>query len=171
MLFLFWSLNFMGMSFQVNSMNFWVEAKAVAERFFPNGDWEEAALGTVFEKVCQHCRGEKVEFKGESYKPLYTPRNSTLIRAFNITPEEQQHMITIIDPVERARRGKERKIWERRQRGTSEQKNSDARTKPWEKLGVGRTTYCKRKKLQRQQTWGVASGVNYFVLLSKGVLR
>ncbi len=145
MLFLFWSLNFMGMSFQVNSMNFWDEARGVAERFFPNGDWDEAALGTVFEKVCQHCRGEKVEFNGETYTPLYTPRNSTLIRAFNITPEEQMHMITIIDPVERARRSKERMEWVRRFRGMKNYEESEAKKKPWAELGISRATYYRRK--------------------------
>lgn len=148
MLFLFWTINFMAMSFQVNRMNFWDEAQAIAERFFPNDDWEENALGTVFEKVCQQARGEKIEFMGKSYTPLYTPRNSTLIRTFNITAEEQKYMITIIDDVEKAGRAKDRMEQIRRKKGANNQKDSEARKKPWIALGIGKTTYYKHKKLE-----------------------
>ena len=150
MLFLFWTLNFMAMSLQVNPMNFWDEAQGVADRFFPNGDWEESALGTVFEKVCQQARGETVEFLGKIYTPLYTPRNSTLIRTFNITTEEQQRMITIIDDVEKAQRAKERMEYIRRHKGMKKQEN-DVHTKPWIELRISRRTYYRRKLAERNK--------------------
>lgn len=150
MLFLFWTLNFMAMSFQVNALSFWDEAQGVAERFFPNGDWEESALGTVFEKVCQQSRGEKIEFMGKSVTPLYTPRNLTLIRTFNITAEEQKHMLTIIDEVEKARRAKSRMEYIRRHKGMKKQEN-DTQIKPWVELGVSRRTYYRRKKEEKNE--------------------
>lgn len=160
MLFLFWTLNFMAMSFQVNRINFWDEAKGVADRFFPDGDWEESALGTVFEKVCQQAKGETVEFMGKSYTPLYTPRNSTLIRIFNITAEEQQHMITIIDDVEKAERAKNRMEKVRRKSGASDHKLSDAKQKPWESMKISRRTYYSRKKKGLIRQFALIRSVN-----------
>lgn len=150
----------MAMSFQVNRMNFWDEAQGVADRFFPNGDWEESALGTVFEKGCQQARGKTVEFMGKSYTPLYTPRNSTLISMFNNTAEEQQHMITIIDDVEKAERAKNRMEKVRRRNGAEDHKESDARQKPWESMKISRQTYYSRKKKGLIKQFALIRSVN-----------
>lgn len=147
MLFLFWSLNFMAMSFQVNPVNFWKEAEAIAERYYPAGDWSRSDLTSVFEKVCQQSRGETVEFCGKRFPPLYTPKNSTLIRIFGITSDEQKQLLTIIDDFEKNQRGKKRKELARRKCGMKSYKYSEAKSKPWEALGIGKTTYYKKKKL------------------------
>ena len=43
-----------------------------------------------------HEAGEKVEFGGKQFAPLYTPKNDTLISLFHITDDEQRKLRTLI---------------------------------------------------------------------------
>ena len=85
----------------------------------------ESVLDKVFEKVCQQARGKAVESLDKSNTPLYTSRNSTLIRTFNIAAEVQQHMIAIIDDAGKARRAKERMAYIRRHKGMQKHRAPD----------------------------------------------
>lgn len=139
--FLFYSLNFMAMSLQINKENFWDEAQALSTRFFPNGDVSLNDLNTLYEKVVAAGKGETVNFDGKKYTQLYTPTNKTLISIFNITAEEQKHMLTIIDTVEKNERHKVREQKRRIKNGATPRSESAAQTKPWEKYGISRVTY------------------------------
>lgn len=139
--FLFYSLNFMAMSLQINEENFWSEAQALADRFFPKGDVSLNDLDTLFKKVVATCRGETVEFDGKKYTQLYTPTNKTLISIFGITEKEQKEMLTIIDTKEKNERHKIREQKRRIKNGAKPRSESAAQTKPWEKHGVSRVTY------------------------------
>lgn len=141
MTFLFWSLNFMACSLQINALNFWKEAEALAQRFYPNGDYNLKDLNTIYEKVCKSQKGETVTYDGKKYTTLYTPTNKTLISIFQITADEQKKMITIIDEHEKKERHRVKESQRRRSMGAKSHKESDAQTKPWEALNISRRTY------------------------------
>ncbi len=65
-------------------------------------------FSTLLSKAKAYARGEKVEYQGKLYAPLYTPRNSTLIKLFDITQEEQKQLKTIIGTEEKKARKKVR---------------------------------------------------------------
>ena len=127
-LMLFWQMNHLLLSQQVDLRNFWKESQALATEL--DAEWAQRegrnTLGTLFTKAKAQLNGEKVEFNGKLWNPLYTPRNQTLIDAFRITPDEERQMKTIISQsvaMERARaRDQERKRTMRRAMGMKAQK-------------------------------------------------
>lgn len=132
-LMLFWQMNHLLLSQQVGLRNFWRESHALATELDPKWAQREGrnTLGTLFTKAKAQLNGEKVEFHGKLWNPLYTPRNQTLIDAFRITPDEERQMKTIISQsvaMERARtRDQERKRTMRRAMGMKEQKMENLR--------------------------------------------
>src|SRR5690625_5379455 len=94
---LFWRLNFLLLSGATHSGAMYHEAKALARELSPNwNDYRSKELMTLYAKAKQYEAGEKVEFGGRQYSPLYTPKNDTLISLFQITDEEQRKLRTVI---------------------------------------------------------------------------
>lgn len=90
-------------------------------------------------------KGQKVEFNGKKYSPVYTYKKSTMIDLLEIKPDEMRQMSALIDTTEKYRRNNER----RSKTGlTREQYESQSisRAKPWEALGISRASYYRRKK-------------------------
>ena len=120
MAFLFWSLNFLGLSNAVSPSSLWKEAQSLATTLAPGWRYERGELSTLYRKLCAYVNGETVEFNGRQYPGLYTPRNQTLIELFKITPDEQRHLKTIISKEEARHRDAERKRSQRREAGAVE---------------------------------------------------
>jgi hypothetical protein len=104
-------------------------------RFSINPD-TRSVLSTLYRKAKAYEAGEKVEFNGRTYPPLYTPRNSTLMELFDITDEEGKRLKTIITKEEAAERDADRHRQKRRKLGivdratymeTAEQRRAQAR--------------------------------------------
>jgi hypothetical protein len=96
MLFLFWMLNFLLLSGATNSSQMWHEAAALARELDPSWGYASAELSTLYRKAQAFEAGERVEWNGRTYPPLYTPKNDHLIDLFQITDEEQRQLKTII---------------------------------------------------------------------------
>ena len=79
-------------------------------------------MGSVVRKAHESASGSKVEFNGQKYSPLYTPKNSTLMTQFRITSEEERQLKTIISKDEKRRRDREIKTEKRRAAGAVERK-------------------------------------------------
>jgi DNA-directed RNA polymerase specialized sigma24 family protein len=75
------------------------------------------SLSTLYRKAQAHAAGEKVEFNGKKFSPLYTPKNQTLIDYLNITPDEERQLGTIISETEAADRHRKRDEVKRREAG------------------------------------------------------
>jgi hypothetical protein len=63
---------------------------------------------TLYSKAKAFEAGEKVEFNGKKYSPLYTPSNDNLISLFEITDQEQRQLKTIISKGLAAERHRDR---------------------------------------------------------------
>ena len=120
MLFLHWSLNFLALAEPIKANHLHYEARVLAREIAPGWTYQEAELGTVFSKAKAYAAGERIDFNGRQYPPLYTPRNDTLIRAFSITEEEQRQLKTVISKEEARRRDAERKRESRQAAGAAE---------------------------------------------------
>jgi hypothetical protein len=136
-LMLFWQMNHLLLSQQVNLQNFWQESRALATELDP--EWAKGegrnTLGSLFTKAKAQMNGEKIEFNGRQWNPLYTPKNQTLIDVFRISPDEERQMKTIISQAtarerRKARdraRDRERKPEIRRQKGMKARAGDDVR--------------------------------------------
>lgn len=120
-LFIFWATNFAALG-GVEPGQLYRESVTLAKEFAPTWSHREAqaAVGTVVRKAHESASGLKVEFNGQKYPPLYTPRNSTLMSQFRVTPDEERHLKTIISKDEKRRRDRERDTKRRRERGAVE---------------------------------------------------
>ena len=115
---LFWHLNFLLLSGATHSGAMYHEAKALARELSPNwNDYRSKELMTLYAKAKQFEAGEKIEFGGKTYPPLYTPRNDTLINLFQITDEEQRKLRTLVSKGIAAERHREREKARRRAAG------------------------------------------------------
>ena len=115
--FLMYSKSFLALSGQVDPTNFYREAAIVAQEIDPTWMYRVAELRTIFEKMCQTRAGQRRDFNGRQYVPLYTPRSQTLIDLFEITTEEMQLLTTIVTPDERRRRDAASHMKQRRAQG------------------------------------------------------
>jgi hypothetical protein len=104
-----WCLNFLCLSGAVHSSQLFQEAQALVREVCPDFSKEiRSILSTLYRKAQAYEAGEKVEFGGRDYPPLYTPRNSTLRELFDIQEAETPHLKTIITAGEAAERHRER---------------------------------------------------------------
>ena len=120
---LFWQLNFLLLSGATNSSQMYHEASALAKQINPQWNYSSPELGTLWRKAKAFEAGETVEFGGQKYSPLYTPKNDTLINLFQITDAEQKSMHTIVSPA--VARERDRKRDERRRRARGEVERSE----------------------------------------------
>jgi len=117
MKYLFWLLNFMLLSGATNSALMYYEAAALAAELAPGWNYRSKELMTLYAKAKQFRAGERVEFGGKKYPPLYTPRNDHMIGLFQITDQEQRELRTLISPAIAAERDADRARARRRAAG------------------------------------------------------
>ena len=107
--YLHWCLNFLALSGAVHSRELFQEAKALVREVCPDFNKDvRSVLSTLYHKAQAYEAGEKVEFGGQHYPPLYTPRNSTLLALFDVQEAEIPHLKTIISAEEAAERHRQR---------------------------------------------------------------
>jgi len=117
---LFWRLNFLLLSGATHSGQMYHEAAALARELDPRWNYRSAELMTLYAKAKAFEAGEKVEFGGKQFAPLYTPKNDTLINLFHITDDEQRKLRTIISRDVAAERHRKRDEARRRAAGAVE---------------------------------------------------
>jgi hypothetical protein len=106
-----WCLNFLLLSGAVHSSQLFHEAQALAREVCPDFNKDKdvrSVLSTLYRKAQAYEAGERVEFEGRKYPPLYTPRNSTLMDLFDITGEEIKQLKTIVTEEESTERHRQR---------------------------------------------------------------
>jgi len=147
---LFWRMNFLLLSGATHSGQMYHEAAALARELDPRWSYASRELMTLYSKAQDHEAGKTVEFGGQHWSPLYTPRNDTLISMFKITDAEQRELRTVISKYMAAERDKERLTARRRADGAVERAAYEAaalsREKPWESLGISRATWYRAGK-------------------------
>jgi hypothetical protein len=114
---LFWHLNFLLLSGATYSGQMYHEAAALAAELAPGWNYRSKELMTLYAKAKQFRAGERVEFGGKKFPPLYTPRNDTLINLFQISDKEQRELRTLISPAIAAERDADRARARRRAAG------------------------------------------------------
>ena len=132
-----WCLNFLLLSGAVHSSQLFQEAQALVREVCPDFTKEvRSVLSTLYRKAQAYEAGEKIEFGGKDYPPLYTPKNRTLRDLFDIQDTETPHLKTIISAAEAAERDAARKREQRQRLGamdraiyleTAEQRRAQAR--------------------------------------------
>lgn len=147
---LFWRLNFLLLSGATHSSRMYHEAVALAAELDPSWGYSSRELMTLYEKAKAYEAGQRVEFGGKQYPPLYTPKNETLISLFQITSEEQRQLKTIISSDIAKERDRERDTKRRRDKGAIDRVTYEAkslsRTKPWEAMGISRASWYRAGK-------------------------
>lgn len=101
---LFYTLNFLALSGAVTSTEFMDRAGRLCEQLGHGELARSDELTTLLYKLKQKEKGVTVDFAGQAWTPLYTPKNATLIELFGITDDEQVKMKTIIGEAEKKRR-------------------------------------------------------------------
>ena len=96
------------------------EAATLARELDPCWNYRSRELMTLYAKAKAYESGEKIEFNGKQFAPLYTPRNATLISLFRITDAEQQRMGTLISKDMAVERHRKRDETRRRAAGEVE---------------------------------------------------
>jgi len=115
----------------------WKEAQALAAQIDPGSTfYRRSDLSTLYRKARETQEGQTVEYRGRTYPRLYTPRNSTLLSLFQITPEEERTLRTIISAQEKYRR----KVERRRAQGVAVRRAWEG-VKPWEAEGISRSLW------------------------------
>lgn len=149
---LHWHINFLLLSGATHSRQMWHESAELARQIDPSWGYRSQELRTLYKKGKAWNAGERIEFNGKEYPPLYTPRNNHLINLFKITDDEQAQLKTIISKSEKARRDKERyKKLDKARKGWKQtraeyENNSLSKTKPWEALGMSRAKWYRLGK-------------------------
>lgn len=104
-----WCLNFLLLSGAVPANQLYREAQALVREVCPDFDKDvRSVLSTLYRKAKAYEAGERIEFGGRTYPPLYTPRNRTLLALFDVQDDEMKELKTIITPEEAAERHRER---------------------------------------------------------------
>lgn len=156
---LFWRLNFLLLSGATNSAQMYHEAAALFSELDTRWSYRSKELMTLYSKAKSYEAGERVEFGGKSFAPLYTPKNDTLINLFQISQQEQEQLKTIIstDEAQKRRRERDRLRDEERRRAAGQlereayEANSLSRQKPWEAMGMSRAKWYRLGKPSPQQ--------------------
>ena len=119
-----WCLNFLLLSGAIPANQLYLEAQALVREVCPDFDKDvRSVLSTLYRKAKAYEAGERIEFNGRTYPPLYTPRNRTLLALFDVQDDEMKALKTIITPEEARNRDAERKQ-QRRQKGGSARRDS-----------------------------------------------
>jgi hypothetical protein len=114
-----WCLNFLLLSGAVHSSQLFHEAQALVREVCPDFNKDmRSVLSTLYRKAQAYEAGEKVEFEGRRYPPLYTPRNSTILDLFDITDKEIKQLKTIVTEEEAEERHRKRERVRRKNSGT-----------------------------------------------------
>ena len=104
-----WCLNFLLLSGAIPANQLYLEAQALVREVCPDFDKDvRSVLSTLYRKAKAYEAGERIEFNGRTYPPLYTPRNRTLLALFDVQDDEMKALKTIITPEEAAERHRER---------------------------------------------------------------
>lgn len=138
---LFWELNFLLRAEPGKAADLWKEAESLAAQI--DSGWfskevQRSTLSTLYKRAQEARQGRVYEFQGREYSAMYTPRNQTIIDLFEIMPDEERELRTIISKAEKYRR----KVEKRRAEGIKPR--ADRSDKPWESLGVSRRTWYRR---------------------------
>ena len=146
---LFWELNFLLRAEPGRASDLWKEAESLAAQIDP--EWfrkevQRATLSTLYRKAQEARAGVTVEYAGRAYPPLYTPKNPTLIDLFNITPDEERGLRTIISRTERNRRRTEKRRAEGAKPRTEYEAMSVSRMEPWKKEGISRSWWYRTRE-------------------------
>ena len=100
---LFWALLFMLASGVTTPRQMFHEARALARELHPdfvwNREWRDSDLSALYRRAKQ-----EVEHPGDRTTGLYWVRNTRLIEMFQITPDEERQMRSIISRDEKRRR-------------------------------------------------------------------
>lgn len=106
-LFLFWMACFLGHSGVITPANFWSEISTLLLAFPTCDDFDplnDGSLQTLERRLAAAHAGKVIEFEGSRMSPLYTPSNDYLLTAFEVSPDEEQRLRTVISGAERRRR-------------------------------------------------------------------
>jgi hypothetical protein len=106
-LILFWMVSFLAQAKIINPENFWSEVQALLASFPVGRDFNpmhDGSLTTLYERLKSQAKGEKVNFGGLHYLPVYTPSNDTLINMLEISADEEAGLRTIISSTEKSKR-------------------------------------------------------------------
>ncbi len=114
---LFWQLNFLLLSGATSHNQMYHEAATLAKEIDPRWSYGSSELSTLYAKAKAYEAGEHVEFGGQKFTPLYTPKNDKLIELFEITDAEQKLLQTIISPAQARERHRARDESRRRAKG------------------------------------------------------
>lgn len=101
---LFWMVSFLAHAKIITPENFWTEVQALLASFPVSRDFnpmQDGSLSTLFERIKSQAQGHKVVIDGQSFAPIYTPTNDTLINMLQISPEEEGGLRTIISTGEK----------------------------------------------------------------------
>ena len=139
---LFWELTFLLHAEPGKVSDLWKEAEVLAAEIDPGGSfYRRSDLSTLYRKAKEARAGQVVEFGGRTYPPLYTPRNTTLMEVFRITPDEERELRTIISQVEKVRRRREKRRAEGVRPRSEYEELALSSTRPWEALEISRATW------------------------------
>lgn len=106
-LILFWMVSFLAQAKIINPENFWSEVQALLASFPVGRDFNpmhDGSLTTLYERLKSQAKGEKVNFGGLDFLPVYTPSNDTLINMLEISADEEAGLRTIISSAEKSKR-------------------------------------------------------------------
>ncbi len=133
---LFWEINFLLLAEPGKYCDLWKEAQALAREIDPDHRfYQRSDLSTVYRKAKAMREGRAVLYRGQEYPSLYTPKNQTLLELFQVTPEEERKLRTIISTEEKVRRRREKR-W-----ADGVQPRISRPDKPWKALGISRATW------------------------------
>lgn len=110
-LYVHWSMNFLLLSGATHSHAMFHEAQALVREVAPtlNKDMR-SILSTLYRKAKAYEAGEKIEYHGRKYTPLYTPSGDTLAELFALTEDEQWQMRSMrTKDIRRAKKAVEKK--------------------------------------------------------------
>ncbi len=156
----------------IPEMDVWLEFIQLCKQAAPHWDYNKirAKTNNIFQLFKRARAGETVTFNGREYPVLYTPKNQTLIDLFEITPEEEKQLSTIISSTEYKHRQRVHSESKNRKRGHVEQQeykeqrksqsnvkaeqakvySKQGKTKSWiaQQLGVSRQMVHKYLKME-----------------------
>ena len=143
---LFWQINFLLLAEPGKLSDIWAECETLASQIDAGDGWyKNSDISTIYRKAKDMRDGLAVEYRGKQYSPLYTPRNTYLIDLFQITPDEEMKLQTIISSAEKYRR----RVEKRRAAGVipreEYERQSIERLKPWVSEGISRAWWYRTR--------------------------